>query len=264
LEAQQSSCEELFISEFLEGDLLNKAIEIYNPKEESVDLSGYTLSVFANGSTEATFIHELTGQLESHETYVVCNAGSLQPVLDIANATSDVCSFNGNDAVVLAYNDLALDIIGIVGEDPLGTWIVGTGSTENYTLVRKSNVQVPTTNWSESESQWDVYPEDTVSEIGEHTSECAGPVGVLENNEQKLVAVYPNPCSNYLIVESQIEGNEVSIQLKDVRSNLVLESIILKENGKVKIDTSRLISGLYVLETLNGGEIQRTTVVVGR
>ena len=151
--AQVSACEELFISEFLEGDLLNKALEVYNPTENTKDLNGYTLSVYANGSSEATFIHELTGQLESHETYVICNAGALQPVLDIANATSDVCSFNGNDAVVLALNGVALDVIGVVGEDPLGTWAVGSGATENYTLVRKSNVQVPTTNWSESENQ---------------------------------------------------------------------------------------------------------------
>ena len=151
LKAQQLPCTELFISEFLEGDLLNKAVEVYNPKEENVDLSGYTLSVYANGSTEATFTHEMSGTLSAYDTYVVCNAGSLQPVLDIANATSDVCSFNGNDAVVLALNGVVLDVVGVVGEDPLGTWAVGSGSTENYTLVRKSNIQVPTTNWSESE-----------------------------------------------------------------------------------------------------------------
>ncbi len=262
--AQVSVCEELFISEFLEGDLLNKALEVYNPTENTKDLNGYTLSVYANGSSEATFIYELTGQLESHETYVVCNAGALQPVLDIANATSDVCSFNGNDAVVLALNGVALDVIGVVGEDPLGTWAVGSGATENYTLVRKSNIQVPTTSWSESADQWDVYPEDTISEIGQHTSECAGPVGVLEQIEQNGVVAYPNPCSDYLTVESSTMASEVSFQLKDLRSNLVLEGTILTEDRKVKIDTSDLTSGMYVLEILARGEVQRTTVMISR
>ena len=44
---------ELFISEYIEGSSFNKAIEIYNPTEASVDLSQYTLRVYFNGSHDA-------------------------------------------------------------------------------------------------------------------------------------------------------------------------------------------------------------------
>jgi hypothetical protein len=262
--AQLVNCSELFISEFLEGDLLNKAVEIYNPKEESVNLTGYTLSVYANGSTEATFIHELSGSLPAYHTYVVCNAGSLQAVLDIANATSDVCSFNGNDALVLAYEGLPIDIIGVVGEDPQGPWAVGEGATENYTLVRKSSVQTPSLEWTESVNQWDVYAEDTISEIGEHNSVCDGTVSIAEMNSVSFVSIYPNPCANDCVIDMGGSPQEGAFYIRDLNSKLLLEGKILSKEGKLKVDLSGLDTGIYILEVHTNQGFQRMSLVVDR
>jgi hypothetical protein len=262
VDAQLSPCSELFISEFLEGDLLNKAVEIYNPKDESINLSGYTLSVYANGSTEATFTYEYSGSLPAYHTYVVCNAGSLQAVLDMANATSDVCSFNGNDAVVLAYNGLPVDVIGIVGEDPQGPWAVGEGATENYTLVRKSSVQVPSLEWTESVNQWDVYPEDTISEIGEHVSVCAGPVSVADVGVLSFVSVYPNPCSNEFVIDLGESLNHGLYIVKDLNSKIILEGTFLNGDRKVRIDVASMLAGIYMVEVHANQGVQRTSLVV--
>ena len=262
MDAQLSPCSELFISEFLEGDLLNKAVEIYNPKDESINLSGYTLSVYANGSTEATFTYEYSGSLPAYHTYVVCNAGSLQAVLDMANATSDVCSFNGNDAVVLAYNGLPVDVIGIVGEDPQGPWAVGEGATENYTLVRKSSVQVPSLEWTESVNQWDVYPEDTISEIGEHVSVCAGPVSVADVGVLSFVSVYPNPCSNEFVIDLGESLNHGLYIVKDLNSKIILEGTFLNGDRKVRIDVASMLAGIYMVEVHANQGVQRTSLVV--
>ena len=66
----QFDCSQLFISEYVEGWSNNKAIEIYNPTPNAVDLSGYTLSRYSNGSTEPSST-QLEGTIEPFETFVV-------------------------------------------------------------------------------------------------------------------------------------------------------------------------------------------------
>ncbi len=44
-------CEDLFFSEYVEGYANNKALEIYNPTSEAVNLSEYAIIRFSNGST---------------------------------------------------------------------------------------------------------------------------------------------------------------------------------------------------------------------
>ena len=43
-------CSELFFSEYVEGSSQNKALEIYNPTNQIIDLSNYTIERFSNGS----------------------------------------------------------------------------------------------------------------------------------------------------------------------------------------------------------------------
>lgn len=45
-----SQCNELFISEYVEGSGNNKALEIYNPSNEAIDLGNYRLIRWANGA----------------------------------------------------------------------------------------------------------------------------------------------------------------------------------------------------------------------
>ncbi len=46
-----AQCSDLFISEYLEGSNNNKALEIYNPTQQAINLSGYAIGRFSNGST---------------------------------------------------------------------------------------------------------------------------------------------------------------------------------------------------------------------
>ena len=43
-------CSDLFISEYVEGPGNNNAIEIYNPTSNDVNLDGYTINRYGNGS----------------------------------------------------------------------------------------------------------------------------------------------------------------------------------------------------------------------
>ena len=45
-----AQCNELFISEYVEGTRNNKALEIYNPGTTTIDLSNYRVTRWQNGS----------------------------------------------------------------------------------------------------------------------------------------------------------------------------------------------------------------------
>jgi hypothetical protein len=177
------NCSELFISEYVEGWSNNKAIELYNPTSNTIDLSNYALSRWSNGGTiPATTT--LEGLIEPNEAFVIGldkrdpnGEGYEAPLWDgwlhytdsitlvpdsIYNADSDLMSkvdlficpnyedgtmyFNGNDAFTLENsNGDILDVIGKIGEDPGEAWADETGAywTKDQTLVRKSEVVNP-------------------------------------------------------------------------------------------------------------------------
>ncbi len=171
-------CTTLFFSEYLEGNGGTKALEIFNPTLNEVDLSDYSILNYSNGATTPTVTFTLNGTLGPLSTYLVVNPGTGgggggQPdpaVLALADTTSLVANNGGNDAIELRLNDVVVDVIGVVGEDPGNNngWSVGTGTTRNQDLVRMSTVQAPMNIWLVSATQWDVYALDDYSHLGWH------------------------------------------------------------------------------------------------
>ena len=190
-------CSDLFFSEYIEGGSNNKALEIYNPTNATIDLSDYTVYRANNGSTTPGGTLTLNGMLASGDVYVIGNpssSGVAAKIVAESDTLSSITYFNGDDALWL-MNDVTgdtLDIIGVVGVDPGSSWTVGTGETKDYTLVRKSTVDAGTTDWALSATQWDVHPKDTTMFIGAHTSGC--------------VASPAMPCSD-LFFSEYIEGS---------------------------------------------------------
>jgi len=153
---------DLYFSMYGEGSGNNKFLEIYNGTGADVDLSIYSVELYANGATEATNTLQLSGTLPDGEVYVISHSDADQAILDVADTTSTVCYFNGDDAVALLKNGSPLDVIGVIGEDPGSAWDVAgvSGATKDHTLVRKPSVCDPTTDWAlsagtnEEDSQW--------------------------------------------------------------------------------------------------------------
>jgi hypothetical protein len=166
-----SGCEEIYISQYLEGVTgSNKFVELYNPTPFNVDLSDYILRAYNNGSLVETTILPLSGTLAAGATWVIANPNADQAILDVANVTGGVANFNGDDALVLFHGEEAIDVIGVVGETPNNGWVVGSGSTQNYSLIRKPEVNQPTTIWGLSATQWLVAPGNDFIGIGAHTA----------------------------------------------------------------------------------------------
>jgi endonuclease YncB( thermonuclease family) len=151
--------ETLFISKYLSGEGVNRAIEIYNPLDTTVDLADYHIALFMNGSYEVTHRIQLTGLLESQGTHVLIYRGSTQSLKDKANQESSLLLFDGNDVVQLRYkNDTFIDTIYDLGNMLFVMW--------NEMYIRNENVThgVRTFNLS----QWDAYIPGYITPFGTH------------------------------------------------------------------------------------------------
>jgi hypothetical protein len=173
-------CSRLFFSEIIEDSQSNKSIEIYNPASFPVDLSNYTINLYANGAVAPTASVTLSGTLSAQSVYVVTSSGNGQDptdqaILDVTDITSDVAVFTGNDAIELQYQATAVDIIGIIGDDPGGNgWVFGNSSTANHDLVRRPEVTSGSTDWNLVSGQWISYDPTDYSHLGSHDANNCG------------------------------------------------------------------------------------------
>jgi len=101
----QSNCSDLFISEYVEGWSNNKALEIYNPTNQPINLSGYFVVRYSNGSSSATVANavQLSGTIGAHDVYVAvlekldtAGTGQEAPIWDSLQVKADgfYCAFH--------------------------------------------------------------------------------------------------------------------------------------------------------------------------
>ena len=202
---ETGGCTDLFISEYIEGNSNNKAIEIYNPMSFPADLSGYRVSTFNNGSTTPTNQDLLQGVLAPGEVYVISHGQASTFITNQANNTSNTTWFNGNDAIALYHNNVLIDIMGVIGytgEASFDVNGVAEGMSEQ-TLVRNPLISGGNTDWSTGQFEWDVYPLDDFSFIGSHT------MVPCDLNED------PSVSFNNVTINT-IEGNTVSVNVNIV------------------------------------------------
>lgn len=157
-------CSDLFISEYVEGSGNNRAIELYNPTNDPIDLSGYKLVRYRNGGFTPNAV-VLQGVVQPKSTFVVVadkrnpnGTGFEVPVDSALQEKADlfVCPvyeinammyFDGNDGVTLEkVTGEIVDIVCKIGppitEDDTGwgnitdtviTWN-NQGNPEQYTI----------------------------------------------------------------------------------------------------------------------------------
>ena len=148
-------CSDLFISEYVEGSGNNKALELYNPTNEPVNLGDYQLVRYSNGGF-VPYSVTLGGTIQSKSTYVVVldkrdpdGTGFDQPVDSALQMKADtfLCPvyeenrmmyFNGNDAVTLEKltGDI-VDVFGFIGP-PMTSDDNGWGNLNDTTITYNS------------------------------------------------------------------------------------------------------------------------------
>jgi PKD repeat protein len=195
---------DLFISEYIEGSgTYNKALELFNGTGSSVNLDTYSISIYTNGSSSASYTLALSGDLANNDVLVISRASAdaqIQEVTDIEDASLN--NFNGDDAIALLNNGIVIDVFGTIGVDPGSSWpLPGIGNnTKDHTLVRKSSVSSPNSTNSASfgttteNSEWDVYEQNTFSFIGSHTFGATGNLAPVISN----IVIDPETNIDYL------------------------------------------------------------------
>lgn len=141
---------DLFFSEYVEGSGNNKALEIYNPTTQTIDLSNYYIVRYSNGSSAYTEggITRLSGMLESFKTFVFVNGQTT------STSSSPACS-----PVLQAMAD-QLD-----GEYPAPTYMNGNDA---MALFRTPNGEAPYLEYDPNTgiSVSNITPVDLFGEIG--------------------------------------------------------------------------------------------------
>ena len=192
---------DLFISEYAEGSSNNKYIEIYNGTGSDIDLSNYEIWRIQNGGSWNEGTISLSGTLLSGDVYVIHHSSADATIQAQGDLSSGSVQHNGDDAVGLAKSISGtmtlIDAVGTDGADPGSGWsVAGTSkATKDKTLVRKSTVCSPNTNWSSSagtnatDSEWIVYAQNTWDYIGSHTSKCSNSLsisGTFQTSNQSI------------------------------------------------------------------------------
>lgn len=277
-----AQCNELFISEYVEGTGYNKAVEIYNPTANPINLSSYVLARYANGSTTISDQLALSGTIAPNDVWViVCGETATPPdptlvaLADQMDATYPApCYFNGDDALTLEKSGNIVDMFGKIGEDPGTAWTDvfpytdaagGTWLTSNHTLIRKPSVlQGVTTIPTEFNTfaEWDTVPKNVFDSLQKHTCNCAS-VSIKENSNRSFISVFPNPISKENVTIKSKDAIR-TIEFYSVLGNLVVRKEF--ENSgyfETVINTKDLPKGVYLINAnLDNGKTAIEKVVI--
>lgn len=143
----QNAHSQLIISEYLEGLGNDKCIEIFNTTNAPINLTGYNLKLYFNGSTAVGSTINLSGTIAGCDVYVVCNSSANGTLTGLSDLTSGGLSFNGDDAVGLYNGTTLLDLFGNIGEDPGTEWTgVGNGTADEGVIRTPGNCTGVTTD----------------------------------------------------------------------------------------------------------------------
>lgn len=288
LAASAQNCADVFISEYVEGTENNKAIELYNPTANPIDLGAgnYSMGRDRDGAGVPMLL-PITGTIPAYGTRVfvldkrdAAGTGNEVPVWTDLQAVADTFVnpiyvqsnspfyFNGDDAFVLVKGGTTiLDIIGKIGEDPGSGWSQpGDPNTRwwtvDNTLVRKYDVQHGVgTNPSvfDPSMEWDSIPVNTFDSLGFHRCAC-GMIGV-EEIETYGFSLFPNPVRNGEFV---INGDKeiASYQLVAMNGMLVQqEKLTFAKSHRILLGNAS--KGVYVLEiTFTDGTRSRRRLMV--
>jgi hypothetical protein len=212
-------CSQLFFSEVVEDSQSNKALEIYNPSPLPVDLSNYSINLYTNGAAAPTATLNLSGTLASHDVYVVAATQNGpnpadQAIVDATDITDAVSVFTGNDAIELLFQGNAIDVVGVIGDDPGGNgWAFGNSSTANHVLVRRPEVTSPDTDWNIVSGQWISFDATDFSHLGSHAGNDCGNVPLAVVGFTTDAQLIPEINATVVTVTIHTENVQSSFQL---------------------------------------------------
>jgi endonuclease I/chitodextrinase len=241
-----SDVSELFFSEYVEGSVFNKALEIINLTGNTIDLSAYTIKRQSNGDWETPL--QLVGSINVNNVYVIINGSTtltkLQQEKDLEVANVTPMTFNGDDRVGLFKNDVLIDIIGDLN---------GTNTfAENITLRRSTEVKGPSTDYSE-QREWFSFDTNDVSDIGNFN----GTLSTNNNTILETYKIYPNPTNGNTLYFNITK--DITVKLYSVLGKLIKIAKVNTQNNS--LDISTLSAGIYILKMKSGNQFATKKII---
>jgi hypothetical protein len=161
----------VFISEIGDPDINTDArfIELFNGSNNPIDISGWNVLVYFNGSNSSGTSYTVPGStiLSVGSTYIIASDGAIfQSVYGFApDGVGFGFNSNGDDTFELTdENDIRIDIYGVVGIDGTGT----CSEFEDGRALRTNTITEGNSTWDESE--WIVWSVTTINGCTNHTN----------------------------------------------------------------------------------------------
>ncbi len=157
----------IIISEYVEGTGNNKAIELYNYGGSAIDITGWMIDIYKDGSTTVEWSITLSGTILAGDVFVLSGDKADPVVLAVADQVDANLKYTGDDAIVLTDGTDPIDRVGQVGFDPGTEWGSGDLSTRNNTIQRVIGAN-PDPNILDpfSLADWSGWPNDTFGGLG--------------------------------------------------------------------------------------------------
>lgn len=266
----------VYFSEYIEGSSNNKALEIYNSGDSTVDLSGHKVEMYSNGNTTTSLVINLSGSIPAQGVFVLAHGSADASILAVANQTNNAGWYNGNDAVVLKNGSNVIDSIGQIGFNPGTEWGTGLISTADNILRRKTSVTAGDTNPNDvfdPSIEWEGYATNTFDHLGTYqgSSNGGGNNGGGNNNggnngscgdSATLISSIQGSSAN-----SPMLGNTVSIEaivVADFQNANELGGFFVQEEDAHADSNSQTSEGIYIASTsaVNVGDRVRVSGTV--
>ncbi len=234
-----SQCNELFFSEYIEGSSSNKAFEIYNPTDDIIDLTDYVVYRNNNGSLTPSDSLFPLGSLPAGEVFVVGNPSASPSIMEETDTTHTMTFYNGDDALWLKKISTSdtIDIIGDIGVDPGSGWPVGSGATNNFTLVRNISINQGQTDWPLGSTEWMVFPIDMTDSLGMHTMipclDCATTAFIEDTVCNELIS----PSGEYTWTESGTYMDTI-LNVAGCDSIITVDLTVYNTSGTLLVETA--------------------------
>lgn len=169
-------------------------------------------------------------------------------------------NINGDDAVILYKNAVAVDVFGVVGEDGTGKawehldgWAYRNSGSTPSTTFNASNWTFSGPNALDGcDKDDDTGTNAACGSVFPTASYTSTATASLKNNAIVGFATYPNPVTNHKFTVTSTSSETKEIAIFNVLGKKVLSSSV--SGVKATVDVSAISSGIYILKVTEGGK----------
>jgi len=211
-----------FFSQWIEGSSYNKALEIFNPTDATINLDDYAFPNVSNDPTTVG-VHEywnaftVGATIAPGEVYVIAHPSADPAILAEADQEMSFLS-NGDDGFALVMGiETDYEVIDFVGDfngDPGSGWDVAgvLAATADHTIFRKAHVMHGNADWMASagvdkeSSEWIVGDKDVFDGLGSFPEDFRPMVHFEVNMAHQILKANFDPASDYVDIAGDMNG----------------------------------------------------------